>query len=1345
MKSLPVLVAFFLAAPTLLFADLPLDRKTAPVKKTEQAVAQPVRKQADAHVQPGTFEVLKRISLQQKLMERQRKEAEKFQVTQKAHPPVVQNRFRQAEFLGKRIPFLKAPESSPSPRPQAMSRMTTTTNALINGKPADTVYVGDKQILSFSFAPGYVSAALLFYYDANNDGLVSEGDPLLGSSILLMDNDENDTDPAPGKYTLKENSTLSLAWAVGSYLLSVNDFQSVSTALLVVRQKPAPAVVHVATNPPVPMVLVQVYGSAFQEILFTDSTGKADIMVDRLADPQLQIGLYDYFGKAGGRLPPPVQVTLLAADSTDVVFNYLAAPSAIQGLYLDDGGKPIPGATIVLNGSYRAWTTTDSSGAFRLGVTGGTWYVSVQPPSADYLTNMTTPAVYVGPSDSAVHLYLTGLKANSTISGTIRYLSGGVGGVLVGTYLDTLSNTILTGAGGGYSLPVWKPQSGSVTYPVYPYLNMYTYFVAESSAAVVPPGAQNVNFTLSKVTGGMTGKVSDLRTGLPVVGATLQLSGPVYTSCTTDDSGSYQVALKDGSYWVSASAPGYFSYSPSTNVVVAGGVVTFDILLGPCGVISGTVHDKAGKAIPYANISAHDTSYLYYGYGYSDALGKYTVTNLQTGSYVVSAHGNAYLTGYYQNATDPLQATLVAVQEGSESPNIDFVLIRGGSIAGRVADRIGVPIPGANITVYDTNYMARAWGGSNDSGNYVSGGLPTGDYLVNVSVYPYLSAWYDNASSFLGASKVHVVVEDTTRNINFSLAKGASLAGYVWDDQKKPVPYAWVYAFDTLGSGYQGQSTNDSGRYQISGLPAGVYKATLPSGYAPQWYDHKASFEAADTIRLVLEQNRGDINFDIQRAPGIYGSVVDDSTGAIIAGATVYVMSDDGSYYSTMTGYSGSYGLALPAGKYVLRVACDNGIYACRYYYRSDGLTTLERDADMVSVTDNGIRPTINFRLPVDTKDFGITTSNLDVTMTNRGLFSNSGVSTKPSGRWPNPQGKNYLYESDFWMGGSFGGVTRQFGDFYGTASGRWHASTNFSAPEDKYFEKVQTSFYNTDYAYWSSGMCVVVRQELDAWPDADFVICRQMLFHDVDPSNVPPAISSLYAGLFADFDVSNGAQKDLVGIDTANGLIYMYDGGKTDSTYVGACLLGAHPARLAWWNAPSDTAYRSEFARQQLLKTDAGVSVPTKGDDYRVLVSTGPYTLNPGDSLAVSMALVAGKGKQALIAAAQVAKAKYIELTTGVNDLPPSRVPSEFALSQNYPNPFNPSTNIAFDVPRRSHVLLRVFNVLGQRVATLVDEVRSPGHYTVQWSGLSLASGVYFYSMQTESFVQTQKMVLLK
>jgi Secretion system C-terminal sorting domain len=98
----------------------------------------------------------------------------------------------------------------------------------------------------------------------------------------------------------------------------------------------------------------------------------------------------------------------------------------------------------------------------------------------------------------------------------------------------------------------------------------------------------------------------------------------------------------------------------------------------------------------------------------------------------------------------------------------------------------------------------------------------------------------------------------------------------------------------------------------------------------------------------------------------------------------------------------------------------------------------------------------------------------------------------------------------------------------------------------------------------------------------------------------------------------------------------------------------------------------------------------------------------------------------------------------TSVNDK--NFIPAKFSLDQNYPNPFNPSTKIKYDLPENSYVSLKVYNIIGKEVASLVNSVVPAGTHEVVFDASGLNSGIYFYTLKTgNNFVQTKKMILMK
>jgi len=97
-----------------------------------------------------------------------------------------------------------------------------------------------------------------------------------------------------------------------------------------------------------------------------------------------------------------------------------------------------------------------------------------------------------------------------------------------------------------------------------------------------------------------------------------------------------------------------------------------------------------------------------------------------------------------------------------------------------------------------------------------------------------------------------------------------------------------------------------------------------------------------------------------------------------------------------------------------------------------------------------------------------------------------------------------------------------------------------------------------------------------------------------------------------------------------------------------------------------------------------------------------------------------------------------------GVQD-PEENLPSKYALSQNFPNPFNPNTTIRFSLPQSNYVTMKVFNVLGEEVASLVSQVLLAGAHTADWNAGKMESGIYFYRIRAGAFSDVKKMLYLK
>ena len=170
---------------------------------------------------------------------------------------------------------------------------------------------------------------------------------------------------------------------------------------------------------------------------------------------------------------------------------------------------------------------------------------------------------------------------------------------------------------------------------------------------------------------------------------------------------------------------------------------------------------------------------------------------------------------------------------------------------------------------------------------------------------------------------------------------------------------------------------------------------------------------------------------------------------------------------------------------------------------------------------------------------------------------------------------------------------------------------------------------------------------------------------------------------------------------------------------------------------------------------TDWGIEenlamIVSLGDSNGGTYSASSFTLFPYASITVGFGFVGGNDSTQFITNALNAQKKWVELGNNLNiitgiDKRQSAVPKKFFLGQNYPNPFNPTTNFEFWLPGFRVVTIKIYNILGEEVGTLVNGLKAPGSYRVEWNAASMPSGMYFCRMIAGSFVETRKVLLIK
>ncbi len=669
-----------------------------------------------------------------------------------------------------------------------------------------------------------------------------------------------------------------------------------------------------------------------------------------------------------------------------------------------NSGNPIEGATVqaYVYGTFdlagEAQTDADGHYAIPVNFSPDDMYglVATAPTYIMEFFNNTTvfyQATLVSPFDELASSINFTLEHGGAVSGRITNKSGGPAagvtvhllssGNVVGTGVTVSDGTYTTSGVGAGSYVVQAVAHGT------PYIGGYYYNaagidtatpVAVLSGAVTP----NINFSLGDA-GSISGVIKDSN-GAPVVGATVVTVGASYdTQATTGPDGSYTLLGMDtGSYTIYASHSLYigkyfysaYEYELAIPVPLTVGdqIPGIDITLDSMGSISGIVKDEGGRPIVGAQVQAFilpDVTLV--SDVQTSATGSYTLQGLQSGNYAVRIAHPLYIEEYFDNSVGWITATPVAVDFGVDTPNINAVLQKLGSLSGTVIeDETGQPIADATVTVTSTGEGQPLIVSvqTNTNGAYVASGLRTGNYMVFVTHLLHASEYYDNTYDQLSAAQVAVVVGAETAGINVSLARLSTITGTVRTaGSGLPIAGAAVVASGGSPEGMYGTQSLSDGTYTIIGVQPGSYVVSAETLTYPKRY-HPAADTLAGAAAVVVATGGSAEGVDVALAAG--GSISGTVTGQELfsgtgGGVAVYVLDPvTGSFIgATQTSDAGTYLITgLRAGAYKVYAEAYADVFMAQYYSNAVDLAS----AATVTVIAGSATQNINFSLAPTTQ-----------------------------------------------------------------------------------------------------------------------------------------------------------------------------------------------------------------------------------------------------------------------------------------------------------------------------------------------------------------------------------------
>lgn len=624
----------------------------------------------------------------------------------------------------------------------------------------------------------------------------------------------------------------------------------------------------------------------------TDANGDYSLSLLGPTTYVLSVAAEGYAGKTIGFDIAPATVT-----QVDLSLDKLAG--VLNGSVTDTSGNPlIRAAVIVSKGTVAvAQAITDSAGTFsfpHLAPGSYTVTASVQNYSTSVLGTIIMPQQI-----SLLNFVLQaspGSIAGQVTDSANQPIQGAVVTVRENTAAGPVVATVLTDGNGQYAVFNLLPKNYVVI------VSAPNKATSLTGAIVSPLAVTTVNAQLADLPGSLSGTILDATSGLPIIGASVEVSvlngaGAIVAQAFSDLAGNYQITgLSPGVYTITANAATYQANSATATVLAnANTPVTLSLFSSPGEIYGQVVGAGTMQPIAGAQIKVLDANGFVIKSVNSDSQGNFTVMGLAGGQYIVAASAAGFQTNQAGAIVLPNAATPVQLQLSQA--------------VGAIVGTIGPVVASTTIQLFDINNLLIGLVIADGNGAFLFEGLPPGSYVLTASAPGY-------AVQSTGA----IVVTGQTTSVMMTLAPNpASISGTVRDASMQPIATAVVRIMDlhetTLGFG----ATDTSGLYTIGHLPVGSF---IVAANAP-------GFVAA-TIGATL--GPGDVKTGIDftlsaDAGGISGQVTDaTSLGTPISGAVVLIRSalDGNVVASASTDQAGNYLVGnIAQGAYTVTISAS--------------------------------------------------------------------------------------------------------------------------------------------------------------------------------------------------------------------------------------------------------------------------------------------------------------------------------------------------------------------------------------------------------------------------------------